>query len=280
MSLWKNLIIQNSSISPQLRIFKIKKYKGTSFCTCNNGTLTVEAAVVIPLLTACLLSILFLFSVLRIQMRIEEALIYAGRRTAVESTLVSDETLLWASAKAQLLLELKEDSEIARYVQGKSLGVSLLGSSFQGDRITLHATYRVKFPISLFGIHEITLWSRESFQKWRGDMSSDGEDGTWVYVTPNGKVYHKLESCKALTIHVQSAFYWSMGQIRGKNGQKYDPCTRCVSQVGDYDMVYFTDYGELYHQKINCSHIKRTIEKKQLAQVSDRSPCKLCCGGS
>lgn len=268
--------------SPQLRVNrKSKPIKETSFYTCQRASLTVEAAAIIPIVSAFFVTILFFFQVLYIQLRVEEALIYAGRKVAVESSVVTEEALQIASAKAFLLWELREDEVISKYIQGGSLGVAILGSDFSEDRIVLRATYRVKVPIAMFGINGITLWSRNSFQKWVGDLPKTETDGeAWVYVTPNGEVYHRLETCRTLTIRVKSAFLWTIETIRGENGQKYYACSRCVENITDETMVYYTDYGELYHQRINCGYIKRTIDKKKLSEVVDRRPCSICSGGN
>ncbi|MGN1155632.1 MAG: TadE/TadG family type IV pilus assembly protein [Agathobacter sp.] len=279
MSLWNRKEPYKFNTSPQLRIdINHILSKETSFYTCQRASLTLEAAVIFPLISMFFVTLLFLFKVLYIQLRIEEALIYAGRKVAVESSVVEDEALQIASAKALVLWELREDKVISRYVQGGELGVVLLGSEFQEDRIVLQATYKVKFPVNMIGMEGITLWSRNAFQKWTGDLPKSETDG-WVYVVPNGEVYHKLESCRALTIRVKSAFFWTMETVRGKNGQKYYACSQCVEKIADDDVVYFTDYGERYHQRLNCGYIKRTVEKKKLSEVSGRRPCSLCCGG-
>ena len=284
MSLWNRNNKSTFIASPQLRIYiDHLRNKETSFYTCpkstiNKGSLTVEAAVIIPVISCLFVTILFFFHVMFIQLRVEEALIYAGRKVAVESSIVSEETMQFASAKALVLWHLREEPLISKYVQGESLGVVLLGSEFESDYMTLQATYRVEFPIKLFGIDGITLWNRNTFQKWVGDLPKEDRN-QWVYITPGGEVYHKLQSCRALTIRVKSAFLWSMNTIRGENGQKYYACSRCVENISEDDLVYFTDYGELYHGRLNCRSIKRTIDKKKLSEVEDRRPCKLCCGG-
>lgn len=276
----KNLHLHFQYFSPKAHMNQENRYKETSFCTFHKASLTVEAVVVIPLVVAFLLTLVSFFHVLLIQMKVEEALIYTGRRVAVESCVVEDEFAQAASAQALLLSRLYGDTRISRFVEGGGLGVSLLGSSFKGEKIILHATYYVKLPISMFGVEGITLWSRNVFRKWIGDVSQEqeGEDG-WVYLTPNGEVYHKLESCRALIVRVKKAFFSTIESIRGKNGQKYYACDGCVEKISEEDIVYFTDYGDKYHQRLNCRYIKRTVNKKLLSEVSDRRPCALCCGG-
>ena len=269
--------------SPQLRIDRNRilygfNSKETSLYACQKASLTVEATIVIPLVTVFLITILFFFHVLHIQARVEEALILAGRKVAVESCVVEEDALLLASAKALVLWELREEISVKQFVEGESAGIVLLTSEFSDDRILLNAVYRVRLPINLFGIDGITLWSRSAVQKWIGDLPKTPSE-EWVYVSETGEVYHRLKECSALTIRVKSAFFSLIPMLRGKNGQKYNACSRCVEEITSNDLVYYTDYGELFHQRINCSRIKRTVEKKKYEEVMDRRPCKLCCGG-
>ena len=240
MSLCNKHYFKHVSTSPQRRIDTSQKslvIKEASLCIFQKASLSVEAAVVIPLVCAFYVTVLFLFHVLSIQVRVEEALHYAGRKVAVESTVVTDEVLQFASAQAILAWELGEDKRIERYVEGGALGVTLLGSKFQEDRVELVATYRVKFPLSFMGIEDIVLWNRGSFQKWVGDLPKEEAGEVVVYITPNGSVYHRLESCRALTIRVKQAFFWTMESIRGENGQKYYACSRCVEKISKEDLV-------------------------------------------
>ncbi len=268
-----------SKISPPRRTNKwINQFtKETSSCTCQNGTLTVEAAIVIPIASAVCVMFLFLFYLLHIQVEMEKALIYAGRKVAVESSTIRDTQLQLASAKAMVLWKLQEDAIVSRYVIGDSLGVSLLGSIVRDDEIELQANYLVRLPIGLLGFDTVALWNCCLFQKWTGDM--DPAEEPWVYISHSGEVYHRLENCRALVIRVKKGFLWSLETIRGENGQKYSPCSRCVAEISSNDMVYFTDYGELYHQRLNCKHIKRSCEKVKLSETEGRRPCSLCCGG-
>ena len=87
-----------------------------SFYICQRGSLTVEAAVVIPLTMGFFISILFLLRVLFIQVAVEEALIYTGRKVAVESALFDSEETLYISAEGLLKKRLLQDENVNRYV--------------------------------------------------------------------------------------------------------------------------------------------------------------------
>jgi len=65
-----------------------------------------------------------------------------------------------------------------------------------------------------------------------------------------------------------------IGDYRGVDGQKFYPCSRCKKE--DCQVVYYTDYGTLYHKDIACSAIKRLVEKIKIEDVGNRRPCSFC----
>lgn len=280
MSLWKISQIMEFSHSPQAYNVKPNinsKIKETSLCACQKGSLTVEAAVVMPLMAAFLVTILFFFRIIQVQAAVEEALLYAGRKTAVESCLVEDDVALYASAKGFLMYALAEETAVERYVEQGSLGVVILGSQFDDEEITLRVHYRVNLPITMFDVSGIQLWNRGTFRKWVGNQpQSEEEDVVWVYIAKTGEVYHATDSCRAIKITLRTAYIGEMKDIRGVNGQKYSACSQCAEEIAMVGMVYYTDYGILYHGKLDCSYIKRTVEKVKLSEVVDRRPCSYC----
>lgn len=258
------------------KIRNIKERQEASFCTYQKASLTVEAAVVFPLLTGFWLSILFFFRVLLVQTAVEESLIYAGRMAAIESCLTDEESVLSISVEGLFRSALLQREDVDRYVAGGIIGVSLLESDLSGKEITLRANYMVKLPITLFGQNGIWVTSENSFIKWKGDVSADELQGQWVYITETGSVYHRDMSCRSLDLHIQQDLLINMKAHRGESGQKYYPCDRCIESVHEMQQVYFTDYGHLYHEKLSCSALKRTITKVLLSQVEGRRPCSFC----
>lgn len=277
MSLWYLAQSENKERSPHRRTKKINTIQRASFCTCIRGSYTLEAAVVIPLAAAYVVTILFFFTILEIQCKVDEALLYAGRKTAVESCTIDSEEALFVSAEAYLLYALQEDKIIETYVKHGSLGIQLWKSDFQGETIALYAEYIVKLPISFLGVGELRLSSQNKFRKWTGDRVLE-DAGNYVYVALSGEVYHKSLSCRSINLSVQSTSIEKISSLRGKNGQKYKECTRCTWKDERKERVYYTDYGEWYHKYIGCSSIKRTVEKIRMEDIGERRPCSFCYG--
>ena len=248
--------------------------KETSLYTLHKGSYTIESAVVIPLVAGFFVSILFFFRVLQVQAAIDEAIYYAGRKVAAESSITDSDAALLLSAEVYLYQVLEEYEYIEDYVSYGFLGISLLESDFSDENILIRADYNMKLPVSFFGMEGIRLWQQNVFRKWTGDVAVTGQD--WVYVTSSGEVYHSSMECQSIKISVKPSYYPDIEGLRGENGQKYYPCSRCAEEITGQDKVYYTDYGVLYHKDISCSAIKRSVMKVDISEVGMRRKCSYC----
>lgn len=252
-----------------------RKCKGTSFCTCNKASMTVEAAVVVPIMAGFLCCILFLFRVLQVQEVVEEALIYAGRKAAVESSVLTSEEALFLSAEVHLLQVLEENDIIEQYVKYGILGVNILKSDFSANEIVLCAEYEMMLPVKFFGIDRLSLFSENRFRKWVG--TSVEKEIEWVYVTPTGSVYHVDTGCRVIDLSVKAVAVQDIEKQRGADGQRYYPCGRCDAAKETLGIVYCTDYGTLYHGTVSCSALKRSVKKIAKSEVEGLRACSFCC---
>lgn len=276
MTLWTYFRLKRRICSPQRRTFTIHSlFQRASFYICQKGSYTLEAAVVIPLVAMYLVTILSFFSMLEVQCMVEEALIYAGRKTAVESSVIDSEEAMYVSTKAYLLYALQGNSAVEKHVKHGVWGIHLWNSEFEGDELVLRAEYAVELPFSFFGIDEMELNSEYIFQKWTGDDSEEIEE-SFVYVTQYGEVYHVDLSCRSIRLSVKESTKGEIALLRGKDGQRYYECSGCDWADKNRERIYYTDYGTLYHKNINCSSIKRIIEKIKIEEVGNRRPCSFC----
>lgn len=248
--------------------------KEASLCTFQRGSFTIEAAVVIPIVAGFLVCILFFFRMLQVQAAVDEALCYAGRKVAVESSITESEAALFLSAELFFYQIIDEYECVEKYVENGNFGISLLKSDFSGEDISLRAEYSMKLPVSFFELGRVYLWQQNTFRKWTGDGGTNEQK--WVYVSATGTVYHKTMDCRSIRVSVRQTAYSNIEGLRGKNGQKYYPCSSCVEEVLNQEIVYYTDYGVLYHKDISCSPLKRTVTRIPLSEVGNRTECRFC----
>lgn len=279
MSLWNNKILNYKNRSPRYCTRTNFSFnKETSFGIRHKASLTIEATIIFPLATGFLVTVLFFFRVIQVQAVVDEALMYVGRFSAVESSVLSSDEEIRLLAEGVMRSTLQKNDVVNEYVEGGNWGISLLESELTRETISLKARYEVKLPISFFGIKTVPLYSQNLFYKWNGDLSSE-EDTSWVYITPSGKVYHANSNCRVLDLSIQEAKITQISDLRGMDGQKYYPCSGCEAKKGASEVVYYTDYGRLYHVDINCNALKRTIMRIPMKDVKEREACSYCYSG-
>lgn len=251
--------------------------RGASRYTRLSAVFTVEAAVVVPLLTCFFISILFFFRVMQVELEVQKALDDTGRQLAVY--LAEEERAAAGSvtAKTLFLKEMSGRKAAERYVSGGSVGISLLGSEFKGDEIHLKARYCVRLPVRIFWTRDFNIIQKADCRKWNG-WSGAGEDGAadeWVYITETGTVYHRTNTCSHLELSIRAVDYEQLSSLRNENGGKYYKCTLCAGKaVGE--RVYITNQGNSYHRNLNCSGIKRTVFMVRLSEAGNRRRCSRC----
>lgn len=245
------------------------------------GSMTLEMVVILPLFTAFLVFFLFLFRVLWVQEAMEEALVYTARTLAVSCyTETPQEQKPHAQLLAEAQLTLRKALEdcacpVSFISHGKN-GISLLSSDFSGDEVILRASYELHAPCPLPMDYAYHILQCVQSRKWIGNctLEQGGSDGeVWVYVTPEGTVYHRSRSCSYLDLSIRAVSRRSLSDLRNQNRGRYYACEHCG---GSASTVYITDYGDRYHSSLSCSGLKRTIYMIKLSQTGGRRVCSKC----
>ena len=257
------------------RIGLLNEHKEMPSCTHLKASYSVEAAFIVPLVVGFWMCIMLFFRILQIQTEVTQALDYAGRMTAVESSEVESENALLISAKGFFLSEIRNYDLIDKYVYGGKPGISILQSDMSGDHIELVAKYKIKFPINFFNIGIISLEQHGYHRKWTGKQLTSSED-EYVYYTDTGEVYHLTSTCNYLDLSIHTANYSQIGTLRNRSNHRYSACSCAVANISANSTVYITDYGIRYHSNLHCSGLKRTIHMVRRSEVGNRRLCSKC----
>lgn len=273
--------IHFSKIALSSKRQKKKAGQEASYYAYLGGSFTLEMVVIMPLFICFMVLFLFLFRVLQVQECMEEALLYTSRTLAVacyEESAEKQKTEAELLAKAHLTLVsgLKESNCPMSFVEGGNLGISLLSSELTGDDIVLRASYKMKLPVTVFGKCSYNFMQCVQSRKWIGDttLGNGSGDEKWVYITPNGRVYHLRRTCSYLDLSIQAVNRASVGAMRNASGGKYKRCESCGGAGSG--MVYVTDYGDRYHSSLSCSGLKRTVYMVKISEVGGRGVCSKC----
>lgn len=172
--------------------------------------------------------------------------------------------------------------------EGCVMGAAKSGSinGQDGDLIRLNVTYPVSPTIKGPGYRVFFIENHCMAHIFNGygigsfDVSKEGD--MYVYVTKTGSVYHKKRSCKYINVSIQEAAGKDVSKKRNLDGGKYYPCSICAKKMTKKQLletsVYIADYGTNYHTKINCSDLKRTVEVIPLSKAGKYRPCSGCGG--
>lgn len=263
------------------------------------GSMTVEASMVLPLFIFFFVNIMTLFNILKVQVDIEAALHQTGSELSLmafdlrfgEGAVggVEDASALDTIAGAGGLLFSRE--RIRQYL-GDGIDKSCITGGFDGisflqsqvmmgnDIIDLVMDYKVHPLIPVIGFKEIPVEGRFYGHAWTGyDISqglvTEGSEEEMVYVTEHGEVYHRDVDCVHLRVKVESVDFKDLSHLRNNDGKIYYSCEYCGGNVGAGN-VYITGYGTRYHTSVNCPGLKRKIYTVPISEVGGKRPCSAC----
>lgn len=243
---------------------------GALFCSVFEGSLTLESALVLPCFLFAMVTVLFLFRVLQLQYMTGEAL----DKAVTEAALFGKESPEEVENQVKLLFykELAAENSPISMVNLEMAGFSWEGSAVDETYIDMKLSYQVKLPGWVLKNRRFSVAVSGRSRRWSG-MSGKGEisgPGEWVYITPEGSVYHKSRNCSYLKLSIQRV---TSGEV-----QRYRACELCAEGESMPSFVYITEEGNCYHIRLNCSGLKRTVYMIPLSQAEGRGPCSRCGG--
>ncbi len=252
--------------------------KGTHFCVRTRGSFTIEAAVGLPVYLMAVVAMLFFLRIVTIEYAVSQAMNRGVETLAVTEAAVSEPTAVLASTVLFISENLISNNAPLTYIDGGALGMTYNKSSVTGSYIHMVVEYRVKIPFLLFGNYTWKVQQEAIGRRWVGYDPTEMIGATdYVYVTPYGEVYHDSLNCNFLNLSIETTTMASIGSKRNSSGSKYQACPICG---GEGAIVYYTKYGENYHNSVTCSGLKRTLRKmkKEEAALKYRA-CPKCIGG-
>ncbi len=225
-----------------------------------SGSITVEAALVLPIFLFAMLSVMYLTDAVRI-----------------------------SSANTEKLAE-----QAYKYAKYAYIGESVTGGSALGDAIDvinggddiidLVQRYNINVPFDLLGAYDPYAVDRVRVRAFTGydnakhGTGDDAKPEEMVYVTEYGSVYHRSLGCSHLNFNIRTVDFDKVSKERANDGSKYYACEYCCNLHGGHPAkVYITDDGNRYHSTLSCGALKRTIHEIPLSQTG-LPPCSECGG--
>ena len=261
----------------------------------NKGSMTMEAALVLPVFLFFVLQLLSIIPMLNVTMSMEAAMHQTSKKMALyayayEKILPDDNeilrelssfTLSGSYAKTEVVKNAGREYLDDSLIKNGSDGISfLLSEVMKEDLVNLIATYQIKSAFLILPFPEMTMVQRCQMKAWTGydNLSNqDAEETDYVYVTKTGTVYHEDRNCTYLVLSIEACLSKDITNKRNSNGNLYQCCALCQEQEENMSQtVFITKDGSKYHKTLDCSALKRTVSTIPCSETGDLRPCSRC----
>lgn len=261
------------------------------------GSLTVEAAFVLPLFLFFMAILMLPMTAMKEGRRIQTALEAAGEEVSQYAYVLHRLELgegLESTGPGGLSEELSDRLTeegmllfVRKRMEGRAGSKRIEAISFarssvlrDGETIDLIMDYRVRVPFSVFGLSSIPMTARSSRRAWIGQEGGKGkkagQEDALVYVGRTGTKYHRQRTCHYLYNDLEQIPFIQLENARNSSGGKYKPCSRCGRFAEENGSVFIMPSGERYHSDRNCSSILAYVDAVPLSEVRHMGACSYC----
>lgn len=272
-----------------LAVKKRKMRKGEDSLR-QNGSLTVECALVLPLFFLAVVTLTGILDLYRIQIRIQTSLcegarelgMYAYCREGEDSSPVGlvEDAVCIAYGRKKVRDSFGEE-KLSQIIGGVN-GIFFAGSGYQNETVTLKASFLYSCPVAFFRLFPVRIWTEGQARAWTGYNGvtyGSGEEEELVYVTEWESVYHTSAACTHLSLDIQKIRLSEARNSQNEYGAQYHPCEKCVGDTDGGKQVYITRTGSCYHNSRDCPGLTRTVMAVKKSQASTLRKCSRCEGG-
>ena len=244
----------------------------------SKGSLTLEAAIIVPVFFFAMLCLAYLLEMMAIQTTMRNALYSVGKEAARHA--YTSKFLSSGELERKIVENIGEEKLKRSAVSGGANGIdcSKTKNNWSTGVMDLIVEYRVEIPVAMFRLTPITCRESIRVKGWNGFVSSTGDalNSDTVYVTDTGIVYHRDSNCTYLDMSVQSVHVDAIDELRNQSGGKYYACESCGDNNTDKDIRYITNYGTRYHTSLECKKIKRNVYAISVEETYGLGGCSKC----
>ena len=251
-----------------------KKERASVFAS--KGSLSLEAAIVIPIFFFAILCLVFLLEMMAIRVSIRNALSSVGKELSQQAYVSA---MISTPAVRERIVDHvgREKLDRSMIVKGADgIDCSKSTSNWNTAIMDLSVKYTVEIPVLMFRIPLMVCEENLRVKGWTGYVASgSGSESDVVYITDYGVVYHEDISCTYLDIAVRGIIASTIEDARNQSGGKYYSCEACGK--GEHcGILYVSDYGDRYHTSLNCKKIQRNVYAVPRKDVLGRGGCSKC----
>lgn len=259
------------------RIFK-KRVSSFIFRGCVKASMTIEAALVLPVFLFASFTLISTLDIMRIKGCMDVAVAEAGNELAIEQYGVDIGGLIEPFYVRHKIKSFLEDNLSEGDLDKLADMIWVTDISFLKDEhiISFRVDYNVIPGFGLGGFTKVKLHTTYYGRSWVGYK---GEESTeeMVFMSNFASVYHLDKHCSHLNVTIEKISYSALEGSRNSDGAKYQSCSFC-NQLGNRGIVFITPEGRNYHNVENCIGLTRSIYTVPLSAVSHKRVCSRCGG--
>ncbi len=267
------------------------------------GSLTLEAAIVLPLYMFFLITVLYILNIIHIENILQSAMEEAARSINSHAyvaeqfeELQDEERYTVGSHDSGFVLNLAKNqiSKITikncfltdrikniadnSYIKNGYNGIVIsLGNNDLSDYIDFNISYVISLPFLPSDIFYIPITQRCYFKPFVGtDISEKKGDYTeYVYVTATGSVYHTTPYCTYLNRYYDIITEDKMN-VSWDTAEGYHPCPHCAYEQPICPTSFLCPGSNVYHNRTDCAYIETFIYKVPKEQIGSMPMCSRC----
>ena len=240
--------------------------------TCKRASLTIEAALILPMFMTGLLTLVSVLFMWLVSQRIQASLLLTSEELAMK--LADGSTIPLSEVEKEIAGSIP--AEDLKYIENGTDGIDMSGSNIDdGEYIELVLNCNLVPLTNRFGLIHVPCRRRCFAHKWVGYDKPYFPNEQYVYVTEDSEVYHLDRECSHINLSVRATTAGEVTSHRNSSGGRYRPCEICHSSLAD-GTLYIADDGDRYHNSISCRGLKRTVRAIRISEIGDRRPCSRC----
>lgn len=286
---------------PQIFINFLKDKKRVSYVTCD-GSITMEAAFVMPLCILAVITIIQIMIMMNIQVTIAHSLSNQAEKIS-GYTYLSDYVIENVTDKLGIeeigyvghIIEngvtgfivkkmVEQDVGKKLFINGYVDNVDVVITPFVSENyLDIIFYYHIRPGINFFNVVSVPIIARARVRCFNGttrilsDDGNEGESGSEeVYVTGAGSVYHWYDDCVYIKVNLNRIKKDELSTVRNQSGGIYYPCPGCAKASNSSEYIYITRYGDRYHTDKKCKYVTHSVNKILFSDVGNRKECSKC----
>lgn len=246
------------------------------------ASLTIEAALVLPLFLLVMTTILAFLDIYRLQPVAYTSMLETGEEIAMYAYKTSgkeaaNEVISSAVCIGKVTMDFQK-----RWDKSTGHTCVFYQSDCENEKIDIKGSAHFESPVGVVLKWLFPVKFTAVVRQWTGyDPSVDkraeaGSETEMVYVTEFESVYHTSSDCTHLDLHITEVSKQTAENKKNEYGDTYHACDKCMTQYQEGDSVYISEKGTHYHSSSHCSGLTRTVHMVEKSEIEGLPCCSRC----